>query len=175
MKWLFICKRYEPCSVRVICLFFFGNFARGRPLCSRFCRKLSLKSIRSITVNLLVFTCLWCISYLECIFFISRELPHCPNLEVSSVYLKKNILQSVRQLFGEKGTESVVDILKYNSKERRFILRCNEDCYVRLRAALTLAQKYEGELCVYRIHRASPNLLSFTANSRTYQHWRAKT
>ncbi|XP_076234976.1 uncharacterized protein LOC143179563 [Calliopsis andreniformis] len=98
------------------------------------------------------------------------ELPLCPNLEVSSVYLKKNILEALRQLFGEEGTKSTIDILKYNSKEHRFVLRCNKDCYVRLRAALTLAQKYEGNLCTYIIHSASPNLLSFTANSRNYQH-----
>nr|XP_012150064.1 PREDICTED: ribonuclease P protein subunit p14 [Megachile rotundata] len=101
---------------------------------------------------------------------VSLELPQNPNLEVSGVYLKKNILQSVRQLFGEEGTKYTIDILKYNQKERRFVLRCTDDCYVRLRASLTIAEKYEGEPCTYVIHRASHNLLSFTADSRNYQH-----
>ncbi|XP_076166130.1 ribonuclease P protein subunit p14-like [Ptiloglossa arizonensis] len=97
-------------------------------------------------------------------------VPNCPNLEVTQVYLKKNILQSVRELFGEKGAKCSIDILKYNPKEHRFILRCTDDCYVRLRAALTVAVTYEGVSCSYLIHRASFNLLSFTADSRNYQH-----
>ncbi|XP_076656927.1 ribonuclease P protein subunit p14-like [Halictus rubicundus] len=101
---------------------------------------------------------------------VSLELPHCPNREISKVFLKKNILQSVRQLFGEQGTKSAIDILKFEPESCRFVLRCTDDCYVRLRAALTLAEKYEEEQCIYRVHRASANLLSFSADSRNYQH-----
>lgn len=99
-----------------------------------------------------------------------RILPHNPGLEVSRVYLKKNILESLKQLFGEEGTKYTIDILKYNPKELRCVLRCTDDCYVRLRAALTLSDKYEGQSCTYIIHRASPNLLSFCADSRNYKH-----
>ncbi|EFN75731.1 Ribonuclease P protein subunit p14, partial [Harpegnathos saltator] len=80
--------------------------------------------------------------------------------------LKKNILQAVRQLFGEEGAKSTIDILKFTPATRRFILRCLSEDYVRLRAALTVASKYEGQTCVYTVHRASPNLLSFIADSR---------
>ncbi|XP_076380335.1 uncharacterized protein LOC117217609 isoform X2 [Megalopta genalis] len=71
---------------------------------------------------------------------VSLELPDCPNREVSGVYLKKNILQSVRQLFGEEGTKCAIDILKFDPEDCRFVLRCTDDCYVRLRAALSLAE-----------------------------------
>ncbi|XP_017788668.1 PREDICTED: ribonuclease P protein subunit p14-like [Habropoda laboriosa] len=102
---------------------------------------------------------------------VSLTLPqHNPDFIISAVYLKKNILQSVRHLFGEEGTKYTIDILKYNPEERRFILRCTDDCYVRLRAALTVAGKYEGEPCSYLVHRATANLLSFSADSRNYQH-----
>lgn len=86
------------------------------------------------------------------------------------VYLKKNILQAVRQLFGEEGTKSTIDILKFTPATGRFILRCSSDNCVRLRAALTVATKYESQTCLYTVHRVSPNLLSFIADSRTYQH-----
>jgi len=99
-----------------------------------------------------------------------RELPLSPNFEVTPVYLKKNILQGVRQLFGEEGTKSQIDILKFNRANHRFVLRCPSDSYTRLRAVLTLATTYEGKTCVYTVHQASPNLLSLTANSRTYVH-----
>ncbi|XP_032667961.1 uncharacterized protein LOC116842623 isoform X2 [Odontomachus brunneus] len=99
---------------------------------------------------------------------VSLELPQ--ESEVTLVYLKKNILQAVRQLFGEEGTKSTIDILKFTPATGRFILRCSSDNCVRLRAALTVATKYEGQTCLYTVHRVSPNLLSFTADSRTYQH-----
>ncbi|XP_043515938.1 ribonuclease P protein subunit p14 [Frieseomelitta varia] len=101
---------------------------------------------------------------------VSLILPDSPCFDFTDVYLKKNILQSVKQLFGEEGIKSTIDILKYNSKERRCILRCTDESYVRLRAALTVAGKYEGQACTYIIHRASANLLSFSADSRNYQH-----
>ncbi|XP_046144977.1 ribonuclease P protein subunit p14 [Osmia bicornis bicornis] len=101
---------------------------------------------------------------------VTLELPQNRNREISAVFLKKNIIQSIRQLFGEEGTKYTIDILKYNPKEHRFVLRCTDDCYVRLRASLTVAEKYEEEPCIYVIHRASHNLLSFTADSRKYQH-----
>lgn len=102
--------------------------------------------------------------------FFFSELPLQPDFEVTNVYLKKNILGTVKQLFGKEGIKSKIDVLKFEPKERRFILRCPSDNYIRLRAALTLATRFEGELCMYTVHRASPNLLSFTADSRTYEH-----
>ncbi|XP_024871969.1 ribonuclease P protein subunit p14 isoform X2 [Temnothorax curvispinosus] len=92
------------------------------------------------------------------------------DLTVSPVYLKKNVLEAVRSLFGEEGAKSPIDVLKIYPAKRRFILRCPYNSYVRLRASLTLSTAYEGKTCVYTVHRASSNLLSFTADSRTYQH-----
>lgn len=103
---------------------------------------------------------------------VSLEIPPDPDLVVSPVYIKKNVLEAVRSLFGEEGAKSPIDVLKVGPK-RRFVLRCASDNYVRLRASLTLSTTYEGKSCVYTIHRASPNLLSFTADSRTYQHGEA--
>lgn len=101
---------------------------------------------------------------------VSLELSKSSDTEPSHVYLKKNILQAVKQLFGEEGAKSTIDILKYNIPERRFVLRCTNDFYVKLRASLTVAGSYEGEPCVYIVHRASPNLLSFIGDSRNYKH-----
>ncbi|XP_015588184.1 ribonuclease P protein subunit p14 isoform X2 [Cephus cinctus] len=101
---------------------------------------------------------------------VSLELPGNPDRKISLIFLKKHVVQSVKELFGEEGIKCTIDILKYNISERRFILRCELNDYVRLRAALTLATKYEEDTCSYTVHRASPNLLSFTANSRSYVH-----
>lgn len=102
--------------------------------------------------------------------FIFRELPKEPDNPVTATTVKTQLLIAVRQLLGTEGAAHKVDILRYNQSERRFVLRCDSDHYVRLRAALTLASTFEGEPCSYSVHKASPNLLSFTANSRTYKH-----
>ncbi|XP_011874731.1 PREDICTED: uncharacterized protein LOC105565824 [Vollenhovia emeryi] len=101
---------------------------------------------------------------------VSLEIPSDLDLTVSRVYIKKNVLEAVRTLFGEEGAKSPVNVLKFCPAQRRFILRCPYKSYVRLRASLTLSSTYEGRRCVYTVHRASSNLLSFTADSRTYQH-----
>lgn len=101
---------------------------------------------------------------------VSLDLPESSDAETNHVYLKKNILQAVRQLFGEEGAKSTIDVLKYNIPERRFVLRCTDNFYVKLRASLTVASYFEGEPCVYIVHRASPNLLSFIGDSRNYEH-----
>ncbi|XP_046815699.1 ribonuclease P protein subunit p14 [Vespa crabro] len=101
---------------------------------------------------------------------VSLEFADSPNIKISHIYLKKNILHAVKQLFGEEGTKSVIDILKYDIPERRFVLRCDSDFYIKLRASLTVAGQFEGKPCVYIVHRASANLLSFVGDSRNYKH-----
>ncbi|KAI4489715.1 hypothetical protein M0804_003897 [Polistes exclamans] len=98
------------------------------------------------------------------------ELQDSSDIELSHVNLKKNILEAVKQFFGEEGAKSKIDILKYNIPERRFVLRCENGSYVKLRASLTVAGHFEGKPCVYNVHRASPNLLSFVGDSRNYEH-----
>ncbi|XP_011504140.1 PREDICTED: uncharacterized protein LOC105367210 [Ceratosolen solmsi marchali] len=104
--------------------------------------------------------------YLE----VSLELPKDFDSPITATTLKTQLISAVKQLLGTKGAAYKVDILKFNSIEQSFILRCTSKHYVRLRAALTVAHSFEGVPCIYHIIRASPNLLSFTANSRTYTH-----
>lgn len=77
-------------------------------------------------------------------------------------------MQSMTSLFGEIGASVSVDVLKYQN--RRAILRVPEDYYVKLHSSLTLAGSYEGKRCAYRVHRVSPLLNTFCADSRTYEH-----
>ncbi|KAI4495363.1 hypothetical protein M0802_008753 [Mischocyttarus mexicanus] len=98
------------------------------------------------------------------------ELQDSSDIELSPVNLKKNILEAVRQFLGEEGAKSTIDILKYSILLRRFVLRCENDFYVKLRASLTVAGQFDGKPCVYNVHRASPNLLSFISDSRVCEH-----
>jgi RNase P/RNase MRP subunit POP5 len=89
---------------------------------------------------------------------------------VTATTLKTQLINAVKQFLGTQGAAYKVDILKFQSIEETFILRCVSEHYVQLRAALTVANSFEGLPCAYHILRASPNLLTFTANSRTFMH-----
>nr|CAD7590261.1 unnamed protein product [Timema genevievae] len=68
------------------------------------------------------------------------------------------------------GSSVDIDVLKYDEDSCRAILRCPATSYVKLRSSLTLCGDYSGIPCAYRVHNASPCLLSLLGNSRTYQH-----
>ena len=100
----------------------------------------------------------------------SSELPRTESdNELTATTVKTQLMLAVRQLLGSEGAKYKVDILKFNRSERKFILRCDSEQYIRLRAALTLANIFEGKPCVYNIIKDSPNLHSLIVN-RTYNH-----
>lgn len=76
------------------------------------------------------------------------------------VYVKGCIEQSLHRIFGEIGGHTTVDVLKFDANRRRFILRVPEQFYVKLRAALTLIEKFQGIPCYFHVQSASGVLLA---------------
>lgn len=68
------------------------------------------------------------------------------------------------------GSSISVDVLKYNSSNRRAFIRCPSDYFIKLHCALTLTGTFEGQVCAYRFHNFSPTLISLASNSRAYKH-----
>ncbi|KAJ8674343.1 hypothetical protein QAD02_005605 [Eretmocerus hayati] len=101
---------------------------------------------------------------------VSLDLPEKLDNPLTATSVKTQLILAIKKFLGTEGASGIVDILKFDASRRRLILRCHSDDYVRLRAALTLATIFEGSPCTWNINRASPNLLSFTADSRTYKH-----
>lgn len=99
-----------------------------------------------------------------------RQLAEFSENEITAVYFKKNIISALNQLFGEVATAVNIDILKYDPINRRATLRVPKSHYIKLRNSLTLCGTYEGEPCAYKIHKASPLLLSLQGDSRNYNH-----
>nr|CAD7445969.1 unnamed protein product [Timema bartmani] len=97
-------------------------------------------------------------------------------LEVQSSEIKYPELPIVKT--GRKQSQHIlrigcsvdIDVLRYDEDSCRAILRCPATSYVKLRSSLTLCGDYSGIPCAYRVHNASPCLLSLLGNSRTYQH-----
>lgn len=90
------------------------------------------------------------------------------NLDVA--HFKMQIVKAVKQLFGELGAAIPVDVMKYNQATGRAVLRCPTKNYVKLRCSLTLVSTFEGQKCVFKIHKASPSIISLLSNSRMWTH-----
>lgn len=75
-------------------------------------------------------------------------------------YFKSAIDNLLKDIFGEIGGLTTVDVLKFDEKKVRGILRCPELFYRKLRAALALGTHFQGILCRFIVHGASPCLLS---------------
>lgn len=80
------------------------------------------------------------------------------------VYVKGCIEQSLHRVFGEIGGHTTVDVLKFDEKRHRLILRVRKEFYVKLRAALTLIDKFQGIPCYFYVQTTSPVLLSLVEN-----------
>lgn len=86
--------------------------------------------------------------------------------EISQAFFDKHISQSICQLFGEVASAQPIDVLKFNPKTTRAIIRVLNDNYVKVRASLSLAGAYEENSCTYCVHKASRHLIALTANSK---------
>lgn len=96
-----------------------------------------------------------------------RELFPDNSRVISQAFFKKHVVSSVSHVFGETAAAINIDLLKYNPAEKRGILRVPKELYVKVRASLTLAGKYEDIVCAYTVHKATPILLGLTGMSTT--------
>lgn len=74
--------------------------------------------------------------------------------------MKGSIEQSLQRVFGEIGGHIRVDLLKFDEKRRRLILRVPERSYVKLRAALTLTHQFQNIPCYFRVNSVSAVLIA---------------
>lgn len=79
---------------------------------------------------------------------------------VLPVFVKGSIEQSLHKIFGEIGGHTTVDLLKFDEKRHRAILRVPENFYVKLRAALTLINSFQGIPCRFHVNSVSAVLLA---------------
>lgn len=79
--------------------------------------------------------------------------------EILDIYVKAVIESKLKEIFGEIGGITTVDLIKFDNKLNRAIIRCPEQFYVKLRSALTLCDSFQGSVCKFEINCASPVLL----------------
>lgn len=75
-------------------------------------------------------------------------------------FVKSRFTQLLHTVFGEIGGHTTVDLLRFDQRTRRAVLRVPAEHYVRLRAALTFVPTLQEQTCAVRVVAASPVLLS---------------
>lgn len=79
---------------------------------------------------------------------------------VHPIFIKGGIEQSLRSVFGEIGGQTKVDILKFDRKNYRGIIRIPAKYYVKTRAAVTLISQFQDINCHFKVNAASQVLFS---------------
>lgn len=92
-------------------------------------------------------------------FIVYRKLESKAN-SVLPVFVKGSIEQSLHKIFGEIGGHTTVDLLKFDEKRLRAIIRVPENFCVKLRAALTLINSFQGVPCRFHVNSVSAVLLA---------------
>ncbi|XP_066142616.1 ribonuclease P protein subunit p14 [Euwallacea fornicatus] len=90
--------------------------------------------------------------------------------EVTPAFFKKNILEGVKQLFGEVGSSVNIDVLKFDPHCLEGIIRIPKSQHIKIRGSLTLYGWYESQSCIYRVRKSAPLLLGLLGDSREYIH-----
>ncbi|KAK6175871.1 hypothetical protein SNE40_014248 [Patella caerulea] len=75
---------------------------------------------------------------------------------------------AMKQLFGEVGASTCVDVLKFDEKNKWSIVRVDSRSLIKLRSALTLYSSFldSQKPCAFRVHQVSQHLMTLAANSR---------
>ena len=80
--------------------------------------------------------------------------------DVSQSVLENNIQHSLKKLFGEVGAAVPFSILRFDPTNLTSIIQCPSDYLVKLRSALCLESKFQGERCCYVTLKVSHSLLN---------------
>eukprot|EP00731_Ephydatia_muelleri_P016560 Em0009g984a len=94
-----------------------------------------------------------------------------PDFQLDSKQFKAIIVHSLQTLHGQVGAAVPVDILQCHSQSASTltsIIRIPYHELVKVWSALTLLGTYNGFVCIIKVERASPSLLSLALSSRAF-------
>lgn len=80
--------------------------------------------------------------------------------DISPIFIKGALITSLNTVFGEIGGFAEVDLLKFDEKRRRGIVRILADYEIKLRTALTLIREFQGIPSSFQVHKVGYQLPS---------------
>lgn len=85
---------------------------------------------------------------------------------LNAAQFKQLLVSALKDLFGEVGAASPVDVLTYEEKTLLAVLRVRSSDLVKLWSSLTMLGSYRSRKCAFRVMQVSPFLLALSGNSR---------
>ncbi|XP_074140359.1 ribonuclease P protein subunit p14 isoform X2 [Sminthopsis crassicaudata] len=90
------------------------------------------------------------------------------GFRLTDAQFKQLIVLALRDLFGEVGAALPFDVLTFEEKTLKAILRVCSSGLVKLWSSLTLLGSYQNKICAFRVMQVSPFLLALSGNSREF-------
>jgi ribonuclease P protein subunit RPP14 len=88
---------------------------------------------------------------------------------VTIEYFKAYIESSLKQIFGEIGGQTTVDVLKFDTTTHKAIIRVPTKYYVKVRTALCLIGSFSGISCYFKVNSASAVLLGLISTALNFE------
>ncbi|XP_002713450.3 ribonuclease P protein subunit p14 [Oryctolagus cuniculus] len=88
------------------------------------------------------------------------------GIGLNAAQFKQLLVSALQELFGEVGAALPFDVLTYEEKTLKAILRVCNSGFVKLWSSLTMLGSYKGNKCAFRVIQVSPFLLALSGNSR---------
>lgn len=89
---------------------------------------------------------------------VSLKLASKPE-QLLAVFFKSCLERSLTRIFGELGGLTTIDLLKFDSRRARAIIRVPANFYVKLRSAIALTGSFQDIPAAFVVHKAGPLLL----------------
>lgn len=84
--------------------------------------------------------------------------------ELLPAFIKGAIVQSLTTVFGEIGGQIEFDLLAFDEKRQKVIIRVPQHSEVKAKVALILISEFQGIPAVFHINKASTQLPQLTAS-----------
>jgi ribonuclease P protein subunit RPP14 len=91
-----------------------------------------------------------------------------PSNALTIDYFKAHIESALKQIFGEIGGQTTVDILKFDADTQKAIVRVPSKYYVKVRASLCMIGSFTDIPCYFKVNSASPDLLGLLATAEDF-------
>lgn len=89
---------------------------------------------------------------------VSLKLASDPD-QLLAVFFKSCLERSLSRIFGEIGGQTTVDLLKFDPRRARAVIRVPAAFYVKLRSAIALTGSFQDIPASFVVHKAGPLLL----------------
>ncbi|XP_017967292.1 uncharacterized protein LOC108659070 [Drosophila navojoa] len=83
------------------------------------------------------------------------------KVELTPIYFRGCVLNSLEKFFGEIGGKTSLDIVKFSVEQRRVVFRVPEEFYKRTHTVITLIGHYQEVPCHFQVLKTSKTPLDF--------------